>query len=149
MVKNPLPSMEILQTNGTEQVITKVIFPNRFYLVDFERMHCKLLLRWCRKRATIDTTSKGGWLLGRAVGCGRGAIAVSKSTFRIFLNLSSEIFAIIPNLPAPILEVAIQSRCISGSTGKPTEILFHCLWPSNGQFGHIVAQRGEHHGCFA
>ena len=149
MVKNPLPSMEILQTYRTEQVVTKVIFPNRFYLVDFERMHCKLLLGWSRKRATINTTCKGGWLLGRAVGCGRGAIAVSKSTFRIFFNLSSKVFAIVPNLPAPILETAVQSCRERLCSRKPSEILLHCLWPTNGQVGHIVAQRGKHHRCFA
>ena len=149
MIKNPFPSVEVLQTYGTEQIVTKVIFPDGFDLMDSKRMQSQLLLGWCRKRATINTTCKGGWLLGRAVGCGRGAIAVSKSTFRIFFNLSSKVFAIVPNLPAPILETAVQSSRERLCSRKPSEILLHCLWPSNGQVGHIVAQRGKHHRCFA
>jgi len=101
--------VEIFQTYGTEQKITKVVFPDGFNLMDSKRMHCKLLFGRCRKGATLHTTSKGGWLLGRAVGCGRGAIAIGKPTLRILFDLSPKIFAIGPNLPAPILEGAIDS----------------------------------------
>ena len=88
MVKNPFPSVEVLQTYGTEQIVTKVIFPNGFDLMDSKRMQSQLLLGWCRKRATIHTASIGGRLLGRAVDCGRGAIAIGIPTLSIFLNLS-------------------------------------------------------------
>ena len=104
MVKNPFPSMEIFQTNGTEQMATKVIFPNGFNLVNSKQMHRKLLFRWCHERATIKTTNKGSWLLGRAVGCGRRAIAIGKTSSSILFDFNPKRLAIGPNIAAPILK---------------------------------------------
>jgi len=120
MVKNPFPSVEVLQTYGTEQIVTKVIFPDGFDLMDSKRMQSQLLLGWCRKRATIHTASIGDRLLGRAVDCGRGAIAIGIPTLRILFDLSPKIFAIGPNSSAPILKGAIDRRRESICTRQPS-----------------------------
>ena len=53
MVKDPLPRMEIFQTYWTEKEVPKVIFPDRFYLVNLKCMYSKLLLGVSTKCATI------------------------------------------------------------------------------------------------
>jgi len=68
--------MKIFQTNRTEQEISKVIFPNGFYLMHFESMHSHLLFGFSTECASINRAREDGRLgragdpLRRAIGIG-------------------------------------------------------------------------------
>ena len=53
-------------------------------------MHCKLLFRGCQERASLNTTSEGGRLLGKAGARGR-TIVIGISKFRKLFSLPQSI----------------------------------------------------------
>ena len=63
MVQNPFPSVELLEANGTMHMVSEVVFPNRFNLMDFKHVNCKFLPSVCFKFAINSIATEGKWLL--------------------------------------------------------------------------------------
>ena len=63
MVKHPLPSVEVLEANGTMHMVSEVVFPYRFNLMDFKHVNCKFLTSVSFKYAISSVAFEGQWLL--------------------------------------------------------------------------------------
>ena len=108
MVKHSLPSVEVLKANGTMHMVSEVVFPYRFNLMDFKHVNCKFLTSVSFKSALSFAALEGEWLLGRAgrppfrsAGGGKG---ISISKFRKLFNVTNKSLSIAPNVRRPVLE---------------------------------------------
>ena len=66
MIKQSLPRVEVLKTNGTMHMVSEVVFPYRFNLMDFKHVNCKFLTSVSSKLTISTIASKGDGLLGRS-----------------------------------------------------------------------------------
>ena len=66
MIKQSLPSVEVLKTNGTMHMVSEVVFPYRFNLMDFKHVNCKFLTRVSLESAIGFVALEGEWLFSRA-----------------------------------------------------------------------------------
>ena len=114
MIKYPLPSVEVLEANGTMHMASKVVFPHRFNFVDFELVNCKLLTSVRFKIA--QSAIVGKWLLGRAgrpapIRHNGGDKGISISKLRKLLNITNKSLSMALYLGCRVLESCFNKMC--------------------------------------
>ena len=114
MIKYPLPSVEVLEANGTMHMVSEVVSPNGFHLMDFKHVNSKFLTGVSLEVAFSSIALESHRLFGRTgpIRAGRGNKGISISKFGELFNMTNETLSITLYYRRPVLEVGLSKTRI-------------------------------------